>query len=109
MSENKKLALSGVACALALIVLVLVIVFDPLNPKPEPTPSPTPKPEPTVYAMPAVTAEPQDYVLNKNTRRFHFPDCRSVPEISARNRKDVFSSRDELLAQGFQPCGNCKP
>lgn len=107
MSENKKLALSAAAFVLALLVLILVIVFDPLNPKPAPTPSPTPAP--TIYRMPAVTAPPQDYVLNKNTRRFHYPDCRSVPEISQRNREDVFASRDELLARGFVSCGNCRP
>lgn len=106
MSENKKLALSAAAFVLALIVLILVIAFDPLNPKPTPTPSPTPSP---AYVMPAVTAPPQDYVLNKNTRRFHYPDCRSVPEIAERNREDVFASRDELLARGFVSCGNCRP
>lgn len=109
MSENKKLALSAAAFVLALLVLILVIVFDPLNPKPAPTPSPTPSPAATAYVMPAVTAPPQDYVLNKNTRRFHYPDCRSVPEIAERNREDVFASRDELLARGFVSCGNCRP
>lgn len=92
---------------LALLLLIGVIVTYPLNPKPAPTP--TPKPTPTAYVMPAETAEPQDIVLNNNTMRFHYPDCKSVSEISAKNREDVFASRDELLARGFVSCGNCRP
>ena len=98
----------------ALVVLLLFAVIGALSsgsagrapePQPDPTPTVTVSPAPT----PAATAAPQDYVLNTHTRRFHYPDCRSVPEIAEKNREDVFASRDELLARGFKPCGNCHP
>ena len=49
------------------------------------------------------------YVLNTNTKKFHYPACSSVSKIKPANREDVLSSRDNLLAEGFSPCGNCKP
>ncbi len=53
---------------------------------------------------PAVT-----YVVNLNTKRFHLPGCASVTEMKAKNRLDVFVSRDELIEEGYVPCGLCKP
>ena len=67
--------------------------------------TPSPSPEPT----PAPTAEPQDYILNNNTKRFHYPDCKSVLDIYPQNMEPVTASRDELIARGYVPCGNCKP
>ncbi len=54
---------------------------------------------------------PEDttYVLNTNTMRFHYPDCDSVREMSEKNRLPVNSSREELIEDGYKPCGNCKP
>ena len=49
------------------------------------------------------------YVLNTNTGRFHYPDCRSVGDIKPKNREDVEATREELLDRGFIPCGNCNP
>lgn len=106
MSEKIKLILTIIAFILALLFFLYAVIFDPLAPAPLPAPNPTPSP---AYVMPAVTAPPQNYVLNKNTRRFHYPDCKSVPEIAGKNREDVFASRDELLARGFVSCGNCRP
>lgn len=50
-----------------------------------------------------------DYVLNKNTRVFHFPDCSSVPDIKPKNKESYTGSRDELIQQGYAPCGRCHP
>ena len=49
------------------------------------------------------------YVLNTNTKKFHYPDCSSVDQMSEKNKKEVTSSRDELIDQGYSPCGRCKP
>lgn len=49
------------------------------------------------------------YVLNTNTRRFHFPDCYSVNQMSDRNKEIGHYSRSELIDRGYRPCGNCKP
>lgn len=49
------------------------------------------------------------YVVNKNTGKFHYPSCSSVPKIKAKNRMDTNQTRDELIAQGYVPCKNCNP
>ena len=49
------------------------------------------------------------YILNTNTRKFHLPSCSSAEDILPANRQDYTGSRDELIAQGYSPCGRCKP
>lgn len=49
------------------------------------------------------------YVLNENTRKFHRPDCPGVNDIKKANRKNYKGTRDALIAQGYEPCGRCKP
>lgn len=51
----------------------------------------------------------QSYVLNTNTRKFHLPSCSSAEDILPANRQDYTGTRDELIAQGYAPCGRCKP
>ena len=54
--------------------------------------------------------EPQvTYILNKNTKKFHKPTCRSAQQISPKNYEESFDTREEVVAQGYSPCGNCKP
>lgn len=67
---------------------------------PAETPVPTPEPLPDS----SVT-----YVLNKNTMKFHYPDCESVFDMKAKNRQDVSWTRDEVLAAGYIPCKRCNP
>lgn len=47
--------------------------------------------------------------LNTNTRKFHYPSCDSVKQMKESNRMNTNLSREELIAQGYQPCGNCRP
>ncbi|MGN0713042.1 MAG: hypothetical protein ACI4LJ_04590, partial [Anaerovoracaceae bacterium] len=49
------------------------------------------------------------YVLNTNTKKFHYPTCSSVSQMAEKNKKAVTASRDEIIADGYSPCGNCKP
>ena len=55
------------------------------------------------------SGEVRAYVLNTRSKKFHDPDCPSVAKMSGKNRSDVEESRDVLMAQGFEPCGNCNP
>lgn len=50
-----------------------------------------------------------DYILNTNTKRFHWPDCKSVLDIYPQNMEPFTGTRDEVLAMGYVACGNCKP
>lgn len=53
---------------------------------------------------PAIT-----YVLNTSSKKFHDPDCAGAARISAQNRQETTASREDLLAQGYTPCGTCQP
>lgn len=101
------------------------------TPKPSPTPKPTPEPTPEPplqtlgpapaeeapapdRAAPAADPTPapapeRDYVINTNTGKFHTPTCSSVKDIKPGNRSDVHMTREAVIAQGWQPCGKCKP
>lgn len=49
------------------------------------------------------------YILNTNTKKFHYPNCASVDRMSESNKKSFYGSRDEIIAQGYVPCKNCNP
>lgn len=49
------------------------------------------------------------YILNTNTMKFHKPDCSSAGDISEQNRETSGKSREELIAEGYDPCGRCNP
>lgn len=49
------------------------------------------------------------YILNTNTMNFHRPDCSSVSQMSESNKGEFTGTRDELIAQGYEPCKNCNP
>lgn len=49
------------------------------------------------------------YVLNTSSKKFHYPTCHSAKTISAKNYAEINSTRDSLIADGYSPCGNCKP
>lgn len=50
-----------------------------------------------------------DYVLNTNTKKFHYPSCRSVKQMKEKNTAYFTGTRDEVIAKGYDPCGNCHP
>ena len=62
-----------------------------------------------VEETPQPTAEGTSYVLNTNTKKFHYTWCSSVDEMKAKNREDFTGSRDDVIARGFVPCKRCKP
>ena len=49
------------------------------------------------------------YVLNTNTKKFHYPSCGSAKRIAEKNYAESNESRDELIDRGYSPCGNCDP
>ena len=74
------------------------------------------EPSDTTTAPPAGSAgisetEPdvQTYILNTNTGRFHYPWCPSVKKMKNKNKKEVEDTRENVIAGGYVPCGNCRP
>lgn len=51
----------------------------------------------------------QSYVLNTNSKKFHTPGCSAVSRMKEANKKAYTGTRDALVAQGYTPCGICKP
>ena len=68
--------------------------------------------EPAGEAQIEATDEQQQneamYIGNRNSMKFHYPDCPGVAKTSPKNRIPL-SSREEAIALGYQPCGECKP
>lgn len=46
----------------------------------------------------------QNYIGNKNSKKFHLPSCANLP---AEKNQVVFSDYDEAVAEGYEPCGSC--
>ena len=57
--------------------------------------------------------EPADgdvtYILNTNSHKFHDPDCAGAASMSDANRQEYTGSREDLIARGYTPCGQCDP
>lgn len=64
-----------------------------------------------VYTEPATTTEIVgiNYVINRNTGKFHYPDCSSVDQMAEHNKKEYTGNREDLVTQGYEPCKRCEP
>jgi DNA-entry nuclease len=59
-----------------------------------------------------VEASPEDsqaYVINISSGKFHIEGCDSTKGANPWNLKKTFTSREDLIARGYEPCGKCKP
>ena len=55
------------------------------------------------------SADQVTYVLNVRSDKFHLADCPSVGKMADYNKRDVMSTYDEMIVNGYSPCGNCLP
>lgn len=53
--------------------------------------------------------QPQVYVLNTSTKKYHRPECPSVPDISLKNRMDYYGDIHEKINEGYVGCKRCNP
>jgi DNA-entry nuclease len=53
--------------------------------------------------------ENASYILNTSSHKFHRVDCTAVKDIVSGNRKGFNGTREELILDGYSPCGSCKP
>ena len=49
------------------------------------------------------------YVVNKKTKKFHLTNCNTTLTIDSKNRLYSTQTPEELMAQGYKPCGQCHP
>jgi len=52
------------------------------------------------------TTQSGNYVLNTKSKKFHLPTCSKLP---TKNRQDTDMTREEIIAQGYDPCKICDP
>ena len=50
-----------------------------------------------------------DYIVNTNTGKFHYPDCKAVKKMKEKNKWYYTGTRDELIGMGYDPCKICDP
>jgi len=65
----------------------------------------------TIAAMALSIATPalaSDYLANTKSGKFHFADCRTIKHPDAPYFVP-YDSRDEAIADGYEPCGVCEP
>lgn len=79
----------------------------------EETPAPQPETDTAVQITPESSA-PQEsqgitYVLNTNTKKFHYPTCSSVNDMKEKNKQIYTGSREEVINMGYVPCKRCNP
>lgn len=79
----------------------------------EETPAPQPETDTAVQITPesSVSQESREttYVLNTNTKKFHYPTCSSVDDMKEKNKQIYTGSRDEVINMGYVPCKRCNP
>lgn len=79
----------------------------------EETPVPQPETDTAVQITPesSVSQESREttYVLNTNTKKFHYPTCSSVDDMKEKNKQIYTGSRDEVINMGYVPCKRCNP
>ena len=49
------------------------------------------------------------YVLNISSKKIHYPYCDAVAKIKPENSQNSYEKIEELIVQGYSPCGSCKP
>ena len=50
-----------------------------------------------------------DYILNTNTKKFHYVGKSCAPKSDSKNYKEYTGTREDLINDGYSPCGTCKP
>lgn len=49
------------------------------------------------------------YILNTNSKKFHKESCKNAESISEKNKEVYKGTREDLIKDGYSPCGVCKP
>lgn len=55
------------------------------------------------------SGEVGEYILNRNSKKFHYEDCSGAESIKDENKQEYVGTREDLIKQGYEPCGNCSP
>ena len=56
----------------------------------------------------AIPALATDYLANTKSGKFHYATCRTIKHPDAPHF-GPYSSREAAIADGYEPCGVCRP
>jgi DNA-entry nuclease len=51
----------------------------------------------------------ETFILNTSSKKFHKEDCSGVKTMSESNKSTYTGSRQDLIEDGYEACGTCKP
>ena len=60
-----------------------------------------------MYNTPEQQNTTMSWVLNTNSKKIHYPSCKSVAKIAPHNYSTSNETLDTLRSQGYDTCGNC--
>lgn len=69
----------------------------------------TNQPSGTPEETPEETPEGETYILNTSTKRFHAPGCSGISTMKDENKQVYTGKREDLIDDGYTPCGSCNP
>lgn len=76
---------------------------------PTPTNPAPPAEEPPANQQPDPEPQGNTYILNTNTKKFHYPSCSSVDQMKESNKRVYTGNREDIISQGYVPCKRCNP
>lgn len=54
-------------------------------------------------------SEGDTYIINTNSKKIHKADCEAVGKMSESNKEEYYGDINNLMDQGYEPCGICNP
>jgi len=60
-------------------------------------------------AFPEETQKTQNFVINRNSKKIHYPSCIGAKSTNEKNKEYYSGFLNDLLQKGYLPCQSCKP
>lgn len=81
-----------------------------LPPTEPPTPAPTDPPAPVIEEPQVIEQNNEfEYWVNTDSGKFHYSDCRTIKNEGDPHWERYYCDRQQLLDEGYSPCGVCNP
>lgn len=80
------------------------VVVVPVLPDESVTPEESMVPDDSEPSIPVAL-----YILNTNTKKFHYPSCSSVKDMKDKNKLESCDTREYIISLGYVPCKRCNP
>ncbi|MCM1134642.1 MAG: hypothetical protein NC400_03610 [Clostridium sp.] len=59
------------------------------------------------YYNPHLQQTTASFVLNISSLVFHLPECNDVAKMAEKNYVESYATFNEIISQGYRPCGHC--